>query len=101
YVVTARAKSRIRQWLRQQQAERSREMGIALLDRELAPLGLTASQMKSKNRLDPALKEFSQRDTDSLLAAVGYGIVTPAQLLTKVLPTDELKLYRGEKPHLP
>src|SRR5579875_2189724 len=73
FVVTARAKSRIRQWLRQQQAERSREMGVALLDRELTPTGLTVAQLKSKNRCEPALKEFSQRDTDSLLAAGGYG----------------------------
>ncbi|MBV8770919.1 MAG: bifunctional (p)ppGpp synthetase/guanosine-3',5'-bis(diphosphate) 3'-pyrophosphohydrolase [Deltaproteobacteria bacterium] len=101
YVVTARAKSRIRQWLRQQQAERSREMGIALLDRELAPLGLTVAQLKSKNRLEPALKEFSQRDIDSLLAAVGYGIVTASQLLAKMLTPEELKLYRGEKGSAP
>ena len=101
YVVTARAKSRIRQWLRQQQAERSREMGIALLDRELEPLGLTVAQVKSKNRLEPALKEFSQRDTDSLLAAVGYGIITPAQLLAKILTPEELKLYRSDKAAAP
>ena len=101
YVVTARAKSRIRQWLRQQQAERSREMGIALLDRELQPLGLTLAQVKSKSRLEPALKEFSQRDIDSLLAAVGYGIVTPAQLLAKILTPDELKLYRSDKAAAP
>jgi GTP diphosphokinase / guanosine-3',5'-bis(diphosphate) 3'-diphosphatase len=101
YVVTARAKSRIRQWLRQQQAERSREMGIALLDRELEPLGLTVAQVKSKNRFEPALKEFSQRDAESLLAAVGYGIVTPAQLLAKILTPDELKLYRSEKKPAP
>jgi GTP pyrophosphokinase len=101
YAVTARAKSRIRQWLRQQQAERSREMGIALLDRELEPLGLAVAQLKSKNRFEPALKEFSQRDTDSLLAAVGYGIVTPAQLLAKILTPEESKLYRSEKAPAP
>jgi GTP diphosphokinase / guanosine-3',5'-bis(diphosphate) 3'-diphosphatase len=101
YVVTARAKSRIRQWLRQQQAERSREMGIALLDSELEPLGLSVAQVKSKNRLEPALKEFSQRDIDSLLAAVGYGIITPAQLLAKILTPDELKQYRTEKAATP
>ncbi|HKV53258.1 MAG TPA: bifunctional (p)ppGpp synthetase/guanosine-3',5'-bis(diphosphate) 3'-pyrophosphohydrolase, partial [Candidatus Binataceae bacterium] len=91
YVVTARAKSRIRQWLRQQEAERSRETGMALLDRELAPLGLTAAQMRTKGRFAPALKEFSQRDTESLLAAVGYGLLTPAQLLAKILTPEELK----------
>ncbi|MGH7931762.1 MAG: RelA/SpoT family protein [Candidatus Binataceae bacterium] len=101
YVVTARAKSRIRQWLRQQQAERSRELGISLLDRELEPLSLSVSQLRGKSRFAPALKEFSQRDADSLLAAVGYGIVTPSQLLNKVLTPEELKLYRADKQPAP
>lgn len=97
FVVTARAKSRIRQWLRQQQAERSRELGIALLDRELAPLELDVAQLLGRGSVDAALPEFSQRDSDSLLAAVGYGIVTAAQFLAKTLTPDELKRYRGEK----
>jgi GTP pyrophosphokinase len=101
FVVTARAKSRIRQWLRQQQAERSREVGLSLVDRELAPLGLSFAQVKSRERFDATLKEFSQRDTDSLLAAIGYGIVTAPQFLGKLLIGEELKLYRGEKPALP
>ena len=100
-VVTARAKSRIRQWLRQQQAERSRELGASLLERELEPLGLSVTQLKAKGRFESALKEFSQRDAESLLAAVGYGIVTPAQLIAKLLTPDELKVYRAEKQPAP
>jgi len=101
YAVTARAKSRIRGWLRQQQSERSRELGVSLLDRELEPLGLSVTQFNAKDRFEPALKEFSQRDIESLLAAVGYGIITPAQLLSKTLTPDEIKLYRKEKPAPP
>jgi GTP diphosphokinase / guanosine-3',5'-bis(diphosphate) 3'-diphosphatase len=97
FCVTARAKSRIRQWLRQQQAERSRELGIQFLDRDLEPLQLSVTQLRSAKRLEPALKDFSQRDVDSLLAAVGYGILTPAQLLNKVLTPEELKAYREIK----
>ena len=97
YVATARAKSRIRQWLRSQQAERSRDLGISLIDRDLEPLKLSVTHLRSTKRLDNVLSEFSQRDVESLLAAVGYGIITPGQLLTKVLTPDELKLYRPEK----
>ncbi len=101
FAQSARAKSRIRQWFRQQQAERSRQLGVSLLDRELAPLKLSAAQLRNEKRLEPALKEFSQRDADALLAAVGYGIVTPAQLLAKALTPDELRLYRAEKQPAP
>ncbi len=101
FVATARAKSRIRQWLRNQQAERSRDLGVSLIDRELEPLKLSVGQLRSSKRLDGVLSEFSQRDVESLLAAIGYGIITPAQLLAKVLTADELKIYRPEKPPAP
>ena len=97
HVVTARAKSRIRQWLRQRQAERSLELGVSLIDRELEPIGLSVTQLRAQGRFEPALKEFSHGDVDSLIAAVGYGILTVSQVLGKVLTPDELKLYRGEK----
>jgi guanosine-3',5'-bis(diphosphate) 3'-pyrophosphohydrolase len=97
HVVTARAKSRIRQWLRQQESERSLELGVSLIDRELEPLGLSVAQLRSKGRFDPALREFSQRDVDGLIGAVGYGIITVAQVLGKVLGPEELKAFRGEK----
>jgi guanosine-3',5'-bis(diphosphate) 3'-pyrophosphohydrolase len=95
--VTARAKSRIRQWLRSQQAERSLQLGQELLDHELAPLGLTVGQLRREGRLDAAAKEFSNKDADSVLASVGYGMITAAQLLGKVLKPEELKLYRAER----
>jgi GTP diphosphokinase / guanosine-3',5'-bis(diphosphate) 3'-diphosphatase len=97
FAVTARAKSRIRQWLRAQQAERSIKWGVTLIDRELEPLGLSVAQLRPGKRFDPVLKEFSYRDIDGLLAAVGYGIITASQLLAKLLTPEELKLYRAEK----
>ena len=101
FVSTARAKSRIRQWFREQQSDRSRDLGVSLLDRELESVKLTVNQLKNEKRFDNALKEFSQRDIEGLLAAVGYGLITPGQLLGKVLNADELKTYRGEKPPEP
>ena len=55
YAATARAKSRIRQWLRNQQAERSRDLGISLIDRELEPvkLSVTQTQIEQAARRSP------------------------------------------------
>jgi len=97
WAATARAKSRIRQWLRAQESQRSIQVATAMLDHELAPLGLTLNQLRRDGRLDQAVKEFSTRDVDTLLAQVGYGIVSAGQLLTKVLTPEELKVIRGEK----
>ena len=97
WAATARAKSRIRQWLRAQESQRSIQLAVAMLDHQLEPLGLTVNQLRRDGRLDQAVKEFSTRDVDTLLAQVGYGLVSQGQLLAKVLQPEELKIYRGEK----
>ena len=97
WAVTARAKSRIRQWLRAQESQRSIQLAIAMLDHELEPLGLSVNQLRREGRLEQAVKEFSTRDVDTLLAQVGYGLVSQGQLLARVLQPEELKVYRGEK----
>jgi guanosine-3',5'-bis(diphosphate) 3'-pyrophosphohydrolase len=101
YAATARAKSRIRQWLRALESQRSIALAETLLDNELEPLGLSLNQLRRDGRLQAVLKEFSQKDIDGLLAAVGYGIIGVNQLLAKLLTPEELKNYRGEKPETP
>ncbi|MGO9056853.1 MAG: RelA/SpoT family protein [Candidatus Binataceae bacterium] len=97
WAATARAKSRIRQWLRAQESQRSIQLAVAMLDHQLEPLGLSVNQLRRDGRLEQAVKEFSTRDVDTLLAQVGYGLVSQGQLLAKVLQPEELKVYRGEK----
>jgi guanosine-3',5'-bis(diphosphate) 3'-pyrophosphohydrolase len=102
WAATARAKSRIRQWLRAQESQRSIQVATAMLDHELEQLGLSLNQLRREGRLDQAVKEFSTKDVETLLAQVGYGIISAGQLLTRILPPDELKVYRGEKtPQIP
>ncbi|HZY58910.1 MAG TPA: bifunctional (p)ppGpp synthetase/guanosine-3',5'-bis(diphosphate) 3'-pyrophosphohydrolase [Candidatus Binataceae bacterium] len=101
WAATARAKSRIRQWLRAQESQRSIQVATAMLDHDLAPLGLTTNQLRRDGRLEQAVKELSAKDIDTLLAQVGYGIVSVSQLLTKVLQPEELQVYRGEKAPAP
>jgi GTP diphosphokinase / guanosine-3',5'-bis(diphosphate) 3'-diphosphatase len=101
WAATARAKSRIRQWLRAQESQRSIQVATAMLDHDLAPLGLTTNQMRRDGRLEQAVKELSAKDIDTLLAQVGYGIVSVSQLLTKILQPEELQVYRGEKAPAP
>ena len=46
WAATARAKSRIRQWLRAQESQRSIQLAVAMLDHQLEPLGLTVNQLR-------------------------------------------------------
>jgi guanosine-3',5'-bis(diphosphate) 3'-pyrophosphohydrolase len=89
FVATSKAKTKIRQWIRTEQRERSIELGRTLVEKELAKHDMNfASMLKAGDILNIA-KEFSFETEDDLLAGVGYGLYTVRQVLGKVVPEEE------------
>ena len=71
YVTTASAREKIRRWFRSQEREENIAQGKEILERELRRLSLDV-------RSEDLLKHFPQYPkTDDLLAAIGYGAVSP------------------------
>jgi GTP diphosphokinase / guanosine-3',5'-bis(diphosphate) 3'-diphosphatase len=89
FVVTSKAKTKIRQWIKEEQREKSIELGRTLIDRELAKHGLSFPKMLKSGELQAIAKEFSFATTEDLLAGVGYGLYTPLHVLGKVIPEPE------------
>jgi len=89
FVVTSKAKTKIRQWIKEEQRGRSIELGRTLIDKELAKHGLNFSKMLKSGELENLAKEFSFATTDDLFAGVGYGLYTALQVLNKVIPESE------------
>ncbi|HTO52096.1 MAG TPA: bifunctional (p)ppGpp synthetase/guanosine-3',5'-bis(diphosphate) 3'-pyrophosphohydrolase [Myxococcota bacterium] len=73
FVVTGRARSRIRHFLKSEQVERSRALGRDLLVRELHKRGLSFEKLVKTGELKNAAKDLGVRDLDGLLQAVAYG----------------------------
>ncbi len=73
HVVTARARSRIRQWFKQQDHEQHVSMGRQALEREFQRLGLPRPD------LDKLARRFRFHEVDELLAAVGRGDLSAIQ----------------------
>jgi GTP pyrophosphokinase len=73
YVVTARARSRIRQWFKQQDHEQHLSMGRQALEREFQRLGLPRPD------LEKLAQRFHFHEVDELLAAVGRGDLSAIQ----------------------
>ena len=86
FVVTSKAKTKIRQWIKEEQRERSIELGRSLLEKELAKHDFSLPKMLKSGEIQTLAKEFSFDTIDDLLAAVGYGLYTPLQVLGKVVP---------------
>jgi GTP pyrophosphokinase len=89
-VKTPRAAQKIRTWIKQQQRARSIELGRELLERDLGRHRLDLATLRKDGRLEKAIRELDSRDEEGLLAAVGYGRITTAQVLAKILPPEEL-----------
>lgn len=86
FVVTSKAKTKIRQSIKEEQRERSIELGRTLIEKELSKHDFSLSKMLKSGELLSMAKDFSFETTDDLFAGVGYGLYTPLQVLSKVIP---------------
>jgi guanosine-3',5'-bis(diphosphate) 3'-pyrophosphohydrolase len=73
FVVTGRARSRIRHVLKAEQVERARDLGRDLLQRELHKRSLAFDKLVKSGEIKTAAKELGVRDLDGLLQAIAYG----------------------------
>lgn len=88
FVVTARAKQKIRNWIRQEQKERSLTLGHELLENELERCVAkeeVASYMKPKE-LKGVARSFEAQSDKDLLISIGFGRVSARQVVHKLLP---------------
>ena len=94
FVKTARARSRIKQWINTEERARSIALAKELLEKEGRKMGVNFARVLKAGELDAVAREFSLKGTDDLLSAVGYARITPRQVLTKLLPKDVLEAER-------
>ncbi|WP_449244259.1 RelA/SpoT family protein [Desulfobacca acetoxidans] len=90
FVRTTRARSKIRQWLKTAERERSVAFGKEILEREFRKAGLNLGKMlKSGDELQKAAQEMSYVRVEDLLAGIGFGKVSAAQVIGRILPKEE------------
>jgi GTP pyrophosphokinase len=90
FVKTSRATARIRQFIRQAEHRRSIEIGRDIAEREFRRFGVTLNKVQKGGELDKAANALGYRIGDDLLAALGYGKVSPADVLRQIVPAEKL-----------
>ncbi|MFQ5985616.1 MAG: RelA/SpoT family protein [Alphaproteobacteria bacterium] len=93
FVVTGKARSRIRRFIRQQQRDEYLDLGQAILQKTFRQEG----QRLSGKVLEPALKHFKYKTVDDLSVAVGEGLHTGREVVEAVFPERKTK-RREAKP---
>jgi GTP diphosphokinase / guanosine-3',5'-bis(diphosphate) 3'-diphosphatase len=90
WVKTPRAKSKIRNWLKAQQRERSVLLGKEILDGDLHRHRLDYAGLRNDGKIAWLTKELGLKDEEALLAAIGYGRITTRHVLAKLISPEKL-----------
>ena len=90
FIVTSRAKNRVRHWVTEQQRAESIEIGRKMLDKEAARFQLSTKKLLSDTNGDfkRIASEYGYGRVDDLLAAIGYGKTMPRNVIAKYLGPD-------------
>ncbi|MFA5029110.1 MAG: bifunctional (p)ppGpp synthetase/guanosine-3',5'-bis(diphosphate) 3'-pyrophosphohydrolase [Candidatus Methylomirabilota bacterium] len=88
-VKTPRARSKIRQWIKNEERARSVTIGRDMLEKEIRRLSKSPAQLMKDEALAPALERYGFADADELFAAIGYGKVSARQALGRLLGPEE------------
>jgi guanosine-3',5'-bis(diphosphate) 3'-pyrophosphohydrolase len=94
FVVTSRARQKIRHFVQLEEKSRSIELGRKLFDKEARRFGLNPKHLMEGDAFRKVADEYGGGKADELLAAIGYGRLAPRTVLTKLVPADQLQ----EKP---
>jgi GTP pyrophosphokinase len=86
-----RARTKIKAWLKAQQKERSIVLGREICEREAQKFLSNPHAYLKADALAEIATSFGFQTADDLLAAVGYGRVSPQQVLHRLLPAELLE----------
>ena len=90
FVKTSRAKTKIRSYINLKEREKSILIGKEICEREFKKFHLNYSKLVKSSELERTAKEFSFQSLEDLVAAVGFGKISPRQIAGKLLPREEL-----------
>ncbi len=95
FVVTAKARSAIRHYLKHQATEEATEFGRRLLRRHLDRYGIGLDDI-DPSRLERALAEFGYASAEQLWIEIGLGNRLPSQVVKRLVPDDRVEDARAE-----
>ncbi|MFH2067155.1 MAG: bifunctional (p)ppGpp synthetase/guanosine-3',5'-bis(diphosphate) 3'-pyrophosphohydrolase [Pseudomonadota bacterium] len=96
FVKTVKAKSRIRQWIRTQEKGRSVTLGREMCEKAFRKYKLNFNTLLRSDEMNNVVTEFGFSSTDDLIAEIGYGKITPLQIIRKFQPKSEESLEKSD-----
>ena len=89
FVVTTKARHRIRQWFKVEERARALSLGKEMLEKEFRRADLSLKQITKDGELDRIAHDLSLVGSDDLIAAIGFGKVSARQVVGRLKPKDD------------
>jgi len=95
FVKTVKARSRIRQWIKTQDKERSMTLGREMCEKAFRKHRLNFNMLFRSEKMNQVVEHFNFKNVEDLIASVGYGKTTPLQVVRKLIPKTEMEEETG------
>jgi len=89
FVKSVKARSRIRQWIKTEEKERSLTLGREMCEKAFRKYKLNFNALLKSEEMGKVVEYFGFKTIDDLIASVGYGKITPLQIIRKITPKPE------------
>ncbi len=89
FVKTVKARTKIRQWVKAREKERSISLGKEICEKIFRKNNQNFSGLVKSGDIEKAAAAFGFKTSDDLIAQVGFGKLTPLQVLHKTIPETE------------
>jgi guanosine-3',5'-bis(diphosphate) 3'-pyrophosphohydrolase len=90
FVVTSRARTKIKHWIAEKQRAESIEVGRKIFEKEAVRLQLKTKRVMEDPQLARFLSDNGYPKIEDMFAAIGYGKLTARSVLARFVPEDEL-----------
>jgi len=94
FVKTIKARSKIRQWIKAQERERSVSLGREMLEKAFRKERLSFVNLSKTAQMTEVVDSLGLKTLDDLIANVGYGKTTPLQVLRPFIAKPETQADR-------
>jgi guanosine-3',5'-bis(diphosphate) 3'-pyrophosphohydrolase len=96
FVVTSRAKNKIKHYIHAEEKERSLDLGRKVFEKEARRYGLNLKSLTEGPAFAAALSDYGYSKAEELFAALGYGKLAVKSVLAKLVPQEQLKEAAAE-----
>jgi len=91
FVVTSRARNKIKHYIHAEEKARSLELGKKVFDKEARRYGLNVKSLIDGAPFASMLADYGFQKAEELFAALGYGKIAIKPVLAKLVPQEQLK----------